>query len=158
MAANRWQLLLGLFILVGMLLTAAFALGVYAGQNGWLVQISSGRDGIRNPAPGTGGQILPPGGQPGSGQPGMGEVIIPGLGRPDVIGRLVRADTSLLILDTREGIRQIFLSDTTTFLDKNNSEISLNDLKQGDVLGVFGSMTAGNQFQADKIAVMPAAP
>ncbi|RME87104.1 MAG: hypothetical protein D6770_10265 [Anaerolineae bacterium] len=149
MATNRWKVTLvalGGVVLLGMLLAAAFSLGVYVGEHGWT------REGLNYQAGPPAGRGAPPtGGRPGGGVGGLPP------GRPDVVGRIRRITESALELGTPEGPRTVLLTESTRFQDERRQAITLSDLKPGDVVAVFGRFMQGDggQLQAEVVVKLP---
>jgi hypothetical protein len=172
--SSRSLIILGLIVLILMLVSAAFALGVYVGEHGWT------RAGLRyqpgavqlpgpNPQPGTGnvplpGQV-PPAATPGASTlpPGarLGTGSLPGglpPGRPQVTGRVLNITPNAINLATPDGPRLVNLVLETRYLDQAGVAISLRDLQRGDVVAIFGRLIQGGdrQFQANLIVKLPA--
>jgi hypothetical protein len=161
MAGNRWQLIVGLVILISMLVTAAFAFGVYVGQHGLL---GSGLSVIGNKNPQQGipgannspviqGQGLNPQGQQPVWQP------IPGLPAqpPEVVGRIQRIRPTSITLNTQSGVREIMLGETVILVTITGKTLSLTDLQRGDTIGIYGASQTvdGGQFTAEYIVRLP---
>ena len=154
--AQRALIVVGLIVLIGMLVTAAFALGVYVGEHGWT------RAGLRyQPGGGRPPQGPPPGAQQPPGnppQPGGGSTP-QGLppGRPQIVGQILEIAPKALIIATKDGPRGVILIPETRYLDETKASISLKDLQRGQVVGVFGrfNQDGGRQFQADLIVRLP---
>ena len=139
MVESRWQIVVGAVVLLLMLLVGAFSLGVYVGEHGWT------RGGLSY-QPDSGG-VLPgaPGQVPGQGQiPGPGQLPGQGAETPALIGRILRISPEALELATQEGMRRVELHDGTVFREQDGLELSLTDLSQGDIVGIFGEMIAGD--------------
>jgi len=138
MAQRRWLIWMGATVLVGMLVCAAFSLGVYVGRYGWSAQ------GLRY-----GAQPQAPAGAPD---------------QPDLIGLLRRRANGTLELATRQGPRQVEVNGATEIRDDLGSNLTLEDLRPGEILAVFGTLSPGNgrRFLADRIlrvsAPAPAQP
>jgi hypothetical protein len=172
--ASRPLIILGLIVLILMLVSAAFALGVYVGEHGWT------RAGLRyqpgavqlpgpNPGPGFGGAPapgqVPPAAAPGAGSvpssPRQGAGDLPGglpPGRPQVTGRILNITPNALNLATPDGPRLVNLVAETRYLDQAGEAISFQDLQRGDVVAVFGRLIQGGnrQFQANLVVKLPA--
>ncbi|UCF59864.1 MAG: hypothetical protein JSV37_08855 [Anaerolineaceae bacterium] len=139
MAENRWQIILGAVVLLVILLTAAFSLGIYVGRHGW------GEEGLRYQPPG-------PEGGPGA-APGQDFAANP----PDLVGR-IRALSQLGIqLATQDGPRIVEVSENTRVEDKDGTPLKLTDLRLGDLVAVFGEFTPGNgqRLVASQIVRLP---
>ena len=164
MVTNRsnWILIAaGGVVLVLMLVTAAFALGVYVGEHGWTrdgLQYASGAPiagpGQQNrPATGNG---IPQNDQSLQGGPGQAPAGLPP-GRPQVTGRVLTISTSQIELATPNGRRSVTLVQSTRIPDDKGPSLALNDLKSGDFLAVFGSLVQGDGglLQADMLIRLP---
>jgi hypothetical protein len=164
MVTNRsnWILITaGGMVLVLMLVTAAFALGVYVGEHGWT------RDGLQYaggaPAAGPGQQNRPAtgsgihqNGQSLQGGPGQAPAGLPP-GRPQVSGRVLTISTSQVELATPDGRRSVTLVQGTRIQDEQGNTLAVNDLKSGDFLAVFGTLIQGDGglLQADLLIRLP---
>jgi len=171
--SSRPLIILGLIVLILMLVSAAFALGVYVGEHGWTraglrYQPGAGQLPGPNPQPGPGvgpapGQF-PPAAIPGAGSlpPGarQGAGDLPGglpPGRPQVTGRILNITPNALNLATPDGPRLVSLVPETRYLNDAGGVISLQDLQRGEVVAVFGRLIQGGnrQFQANLIVKLP---
>ncbi|HEY47812.1 MAG: hypothetical protein AMJ88_01715 [Anaerolineae bacterium SM23_ 63] len=141
MVENRWQIILGAVVLLVILLTGAFSLGIYVGRHGW------GEDGLRyQPAGPEGGQGAPPGDPQ--------DFVV---NHPDLVGR-IRALSQLGIqLATQDGPRIIELSKNTLVEDEIGAPLKLTDLRLGDLIAVFGDFTPGDgqRLVASQIVRLP---
>lgn len=145
-----WLKIGGLILLILSISIAAFALGVYFGKYGF----SDAGLGYR------------PEGQPQAGQPppdrGVQNQIPPGLppGRPQVIGRIQYIGEQSLRLATQDGPRIILLTQDTKIYNRNGEAISLRDLHNGEVIGVYGAFTNGDgtQLHANTLILLPPPP
>jgi hypothetical protein len=63
---------------------------------------------------------------------------------PDLIGRIQSITAELLTLDTPDGAHPVMLAADTRFLTENGTALFWQDLRPGDVVGVFWSDTSGN--------------
>ena len=139
MAENRWQIILGVIVLLVVLLTGAFSLGIYVGRHGW------GEEGLRY-------QPTPPDAQPGA-PPGQDLAV----DHPDLVGR-IRALSQLGIqLATQDGPRIVEVSENTRVEDKDGTPLTLSDLRLGDLIAVFGEFTPGDgqRLVASQIVRLP---
>jgi len=141
MAQRGWLIGLGAVTLTGMLVCAAFSLGVYLGRYGTSAQ------GIRYNAPAA----------------AVGAAAQPGVpDQPDLIGILRRGSDGALELTTRQGPRLVEVTPATLIVDGYGENLILEDLRPGDVLAVFGGLDHGNgrRFLADRIlrVTAPAQP
>jgi hypothetical protein len=147
----------GTLIIVGMLVVAAFALGVYVGEHGWTraaLQFQPGAGQMpRGQPPGAGPGSPPRGGTP----PGF--QLPPGLppGQPQVVGRIRQIGAADLILATKDGPRQVMLTDETQYQDIKGNALTLSDLAERDIIAVFGSFVPGDgqQLQAEVVVRLP---
>ncbi|RMF35623.1 MAG: hypothetical protein D6759_04500 [Chloroflexi bacterium] len=143
---HRVLVIAGAVVIVLMLVTAAFALGVYVGEHGWtregLTLGSPGRPG-QQPAP-PGGAGMPPG------QP------LPG-GQPTLVGRIRARLDEGLELATPQGPRSVSLTSTTRFEDAQGNPIEMTALRRGDMVAIFGHFEEGGQrtLVADLIVRFP---
>lgn len=168
--ASRPLIAAGLIVLILMLVSAAFALGVYVGEHGWTraglrYQPGAGQLPGPNPQPGFGGGPLlgqgPPAAPSGAGslRPGTGDLPA-GLppGRPQITGRILGLSPDTLNLATPDGPRLVNLVSETRYLDSSGEAISLQDFQRGDIVAVFGRLTQGGnrQFQANLVVKLPA--
>lgn len=139
MAQRRWLIGIGAGVLVGMVVCAAFSVGVYIGRYG------------------LSGQGLRYSGQAAAGpaQPGVPD-------QPDLIGLLRNSTAGTLELATRQGPRQVEVTAATEIVDGYGSNLALEDLRPGDILAVFGSAGSGGGrlFVASRIlrVTAPAQP
>ena len=141
MAENRWQIILGAVVLLVVLLTGAFSLGIYVGRHGW------GEDGLRY-------QPAGPEGQPGAPPGGPQDFAVD---PPDLVGR-IRALSQLGIqLATQDGPRIVEVSENTRVEDKDGAPLTLSDLRLGDLIAVFGDFTPGDgqRLVASQIVRLP---
>ena len=167
MAAKRWQILVGLIIVVGMLVTGAFALGIYVGEHGWLER--GIKEGIAMPGLPPAQQLgAPPGGHPGplgqpGGQPGQtpGQLLEGGQrpqDEPDLTGLLQQITPDLLILETQRGPRQVTISSETKLRTVDNVRIEWKDLQIGDILAVFGDFSVDGAQELEAVLVLKLPP
>jgi len=145
MVENRWQVILGAGILLLMLLTGTFSLGIYIGRHGL------SREGLRyQPA-----QVNPQDHVQGF-NPQNRPAAIP-QDQPDLIGRLRRGSREGIELATENGIRFVLIDNDTKFVDTEGRSLKGTDLKAGDVLAVFGefNVNEGQQLLASVIVRLP---
>lgn len=138
MVENRWQIAVGALILVAMLMAGAFSVGVYIGRHGLSGQGLRYQPPPANQAPPTGGQAP----------------------RPDVLGRLRSVSDQGFELATQSGPRLVAVDDETRLTDAQGQSLAWDDLKQGDLLAVFGDFTAGDgrQLLARRVILVPESP
>jgi hypothetical protein len=138
MVENRWQIVIGAMILLLILLTGAFSLGVYVGRHGL------SREGLRYKPPESAAAIGTAPGDRASGFPDR---------QPDLIGRLRSISSKALELATPDGVRLTLIDENTRFRDAQNQAFNPLDLELGENLGVFGKYTGngGRQLQATLI-------
>lgn len=128
MAENRWQIILGAVVLVVILLTGAFSLGIYVGRHGW------GEEGLRyKPAASEGQADEPIGGL----QDLAGD-------RPDLTGRIRALSRLRIQLATQDGPRTIEVNEDTRVVDDSGVALALSDLRLGDLIAIFGDFTPGD--------------
>jgi hypothetical protein len=131
-------------ILILVVAAAAFSAGLYLGQRGYVADLQDqssdgGRPAGNSPQPG------PVSGRPA--QNGIGPVPAggpPGAPSwpPDVMGRLISLTVTSITLDTPQGQVTLAVSASTKIMDELGNSLTSNDLKTGDVIGVFGRDTA----------------
>ncbi|HHH41202.1 MAG TPA: hypothetical protein ENK56_04275 [Chloroflexi bacterium] len=143
---HRVLIWVGAGVIVLMLVTAAFALGVYVGEHGWTREgLTLGGPGEPDRQPGPpGGAGMPPG------QP------LPG-GQPTLVGRIrLRLDEGLE-LATPQGPRPVSLTSTTRFEDAQGNPIEPDTLRRGDIVAIFGHFEEGGQrtLVADLVVRFP---
>ncbi len=163
MAAKRWQVIAGGVVLGLMLIASSFALGYVLGADGTLENVGVTRRNQGLPANQPG---IQPGGvqQPGGtgslqgNQPPLWQTIdeLPAA-PPDLIGRLQKVNTGLLVIRSDTGVIQVSVDENTQIFDQTGERISVEDLQQGDALGVYGKVTQadGNIFLARYIVRLP---
>jgi hypothetical protein len=164
MAANRRKLIYlysGGVVLALMLLAASFSLGVYVGEHGWT------RDGLSYSGPGgrTGPDNRPAqGGGPQNGpafQPGTPQAPqFPGglpSGKPNLTGRILRIQPQSIQVTSAGGPRLVVLTAETRCLEQDGRSIDLTDLKNGDLVAVYGILIpdGGAELRADFIVRLP---
>ena len=140
----------GALVIVGMLLIAAFALGVYVGEHGWT------RAGLtlQGPGGGGGGPGKPP--QGGDGAPGNPPPLPGGGRRPDLVGRIRGIFEGTLVLVTPDGPRTIELDERTQVEMAGGEPRSLDDLERGQQVAVFGRRNGDGQvLVAELIVLLP---
>jgi len=158
MRTDRWLKNIGLVIILAMLVSAAFSLGVYVGKHGW-ARTGLGYQPGRNAPPPADPKPRelnpsPDGKQSQQNQPG------PPPGPPQIIGRLRAVREDLLVLNTPDGIREITFTPETRFIKHTGDTLSFEDLKMGEIYGVFGRLIPddGGSFQADILILLPPKP
>jgi hypothetical protein len=149
MTINRWLLIAGLVMLIGMLVTCAFAVGVFIGERGWT---GGGLQGLRQDM----GQNAPPGNAPAGGQ--QPPRLPPG--EPQLIGFIRYTTEETLELATEGGPRQVFVTERTDYWTKEGDVLQIQDLVTGDLVAVFGQYVGGDgtQLQADMVVRIPRPP
>jgi len=120
MAQRRWLTPIGAVILVGMLLCAAFSLGVYYGKHGL------SRDTLRT-------------------RPEANALVAlrNEIGPPDLLGRIRRMTPAAFDLATSQGPRSVEINAETQYLDEGGASIAAANLGIGDRVAVYGELTAG---------------
>jgi hypothetical protein len=143
-----WLLIVGGALIVVMLLIAVFSLGVYVGEHGWTRQGLT----LQGPSPQPG-----PAQQPQAG-PGLPPPL-PGGGRPsDLVGRIWRALDGTLFLVTSDGPRMVEVDRATEVETHEGDPHSLDDLRPGWSVAVFGYRSRdGQTLVAELIVLLPAA-
>ncbi len=160
MAANRWKIIsvsVGGAVLLLMLLTSSFALGVYVGEHGWT------RDGLSYSGPNMGNPVGP-NNRPAQGGPAPAITqqapLVPGglpSGRPNLTGRILRIHPQSIEVTSASGPRVILVTAQTRFLEQDGRTITLKDLLKGDLIAVYGLTTGdGGELQAEFIVRLPA--
>ena len=139
----------GAAIIVLMLMTACFSVGVYLGTHGLTGDGLSLRQPGGQAAPAAGGGDGPGGPQP-----------VPGGGRPpDLLGRIRQVMAEGLHLATTEGPRTVAIDSATGVQALDGAEGSLEDLQPGLMVAVFGTrVNGGNVLLAELIVVVPQQP
>ena len=155
MAKNHWTLLLGLIIITGILVTAAFSLGLYVGKRGLIEQgiqqgINQPRQTVNNQQP---AQNLP---DQNAAQAHDNQSAQIRQEQPDLTGRFVNFSDNLLVLNTPNGMRQVILSEDTLLISPEKGELSWEDISRGDTLAIFGSLNENTrQLEAVRIILLP---
>jgi hypothetical protein len=134
----------GATVIAAMLLTAAFALGIYVGEHGWT------RDGLKLRGP-IGGQDKPQG---DLGRPGQLPPLPDGGRRPDLVGAVVEVLEGTLMLATPDGPRTIELDRHTRVETVEGQPGSLDDVERGQHLAVFGRRNGDGQVLVAKLLVL----
>lgn len=134
----------GAIVIVGLLLIAAFALGVYVGEHGWT------RAGLALQGPSAGAPRPLPGapGVPGTFSP------LPGGGRPDLVGRIRGVLVGTLMLATPDGPRTIELDERARVETPGGELRSLDDLERGQRVAVFGRRNGDGQVLVGELIVL----
>jgi hypothetical protein len=146
-----WLLAVGAVIIVGMLLIAAFSLGVYVGEHGWT------RQGLTLQGPGA-----QPGPQPGADRPPQvgpdAPPPLPGGGRPpDLVGGIRRVMEGTLLMATSDGPRTVELDEATQVETHEGDPRSLDDLQRGQGVAIFGYRGGdGRALVAELVVLLPA--
>jgi hypothetical protein len=131
--------------IVGMLLVAAFSLGVYAGEHGlnWRGVSLAGPpsragDGPHPPAQGT-----PPGGGP-----------LPA-GPPDLMGRVRALENGYMHLATRDGPRTVTVDEQTQVHTETEKNVGVDAIQPGTTVAVFGHPEKdGRTLVADIVVIL----
>jgi len=145
----------GAVIIMGMLLVAAFALGVYVGEHGWT------RTGLALQGPGGGPGGPPPDnpGRPSPGgpdAPGSGLSLLEGDRRPDLVGRIEDLFEDALMLATPDGPRVVELDEGTQVATPEGNMRSPDDLEHDQLVAIFGRRSDnGLAVVADLIVLLP---
>ena len=134
----------GAIVIVGMLLFAAFALGVYVGEHGWT------RAGLTLQGPGRGPAEPPPGDAGAPGPPPL-----PGGGRrPDLVGHIREVFEGTLTLATSDGPRTVELDEHTRVETTEGEPRSLDGLERGQRVAVFGHRNGDGQVLVAELLVL----
>jgi len=139
----------GAIVIVGMLLFAAFALGVYVGEHGWT------RAGLTLQGPGRGPAKPPPG---DAGAPGPAPPLPGGGRRPDLVGRVRDVFEGTLVLATPDGPRTVELDEHTRVETTEGEPRSLDELERGQRVAVFGRRNGDGQVLVAELLVLLPAP
>jgi hypothetical protein len=155
MYVNRWLIILGMVIIIGMLVTGAFALGVYVGKHGW------SQSGLEIQPPGNQPRPQPEGQNPTGGgvkSPQNAPNLPPG--PPQVVGKLREFNPERILLATPDGLREVLIEPDTRFIEHTGESLAFSELKRGDILGVFGRLIRedGAVFLADILIRLPQNP
>ena len=138
--------ILGLITIAGIITIGSFSLGVYIGKNGWVFNQPS----MLNPSlalkQGNGNPVNPP---QGANQNSPN--------RPDLVGIVVSIGGNSIVLNTKQGVRSIELSDQTVFLKQNAGKVKPIDfflIKAGDPLAVTGDFDPSSRTLSAEIIVL----
>lgn len=129
MATNHWQLIIGLIIITSLLVVLSFSIGVFVGKRGALIQEF---ERIKNPQLPTNQQ------NPKFNQQQSDSQQNNTPRQPDILGRLEEINRDVLLVSTKQGLKQILISADTLFISANQNPIQLEEFKQGDIIGIFG--------------------
>lgn len=155
---HKYLVAAGGIVIVGMLLIAAFALGVYVGEHGWTragLTLQGPGGGPRQPPPG-GGPDQPPPGDTGAPKP---PAPLPGGGRPpDMVGRIRDVFEGTLVLATPDGPRPIELDEHTRVETTEGEPRSLDTLERGQRVAVFGRRNGDGQVLVAELLVLLPSP
>ncbi len=134
---------MGAGLLISLMLLASFSLGVYVGHQG-LSMGSMDNFGAR-PEPAQPLQQAPPS-QPGN----LPET------RPALVGRVAGITNEGLFVRAADGLRLVEVNDLTRVQDRQGRELSLDGLRQGVNVAVFGAFSDdGRTLTAQTIVVLP---
>jgi hypothetical protein len=126
----------GAFIIVAIMVTGAFSLGIYVGERGW-----------------TAG--LPSIGSPGGQQPAAPQEPLP-KGKPDLTGAVQSVARRSVTIKTSQGPRLVLVSDETRVRQHDNRAASLADLRRNMPIAVFGQFgDDGRTLVASVIVILP---
>ncbi|MCJ7621895.1 MAG: hypothetical protein MUO76_00200, partial [Anaerolineaceae bacterium] len=98
------------------------------------------------------------------GQPGQtpGQLPVPQGGQPqsepDLIGLLQQIAPDLLIIETKQGPRQVTITDETKLQTRDNEQIDWEDLQPGDALAIFGEFSGDGTRELDALLVLKLPP
>ncbi len=134
---------MGAVLLISLMVLASFSLGVYVGHQGLLVG-SLGNFGAR-PEPDQPLQQAPPS-QPEN----LPEA------RPALVGRVAGITNEGLFVRAGDGLRLVEVSEQTRVRDRQGAELSLDELRQGMSVAVFGAFSDdGRTLTAQVIVLIP---
>jgi hypothetical protein len=126
----------GAFIIVAVMVTGAFSLGIYVGERGW----TAGPTSITGP----GGQ------QPAAPQEPLSR------GKPDLSGAVQSVTKRSVTIRTSEGPRLVLVSDETRVERHDGKEAGLADLRRNVPVAVFGQFgDDGRTLVASVIVILP---
>ncbi len=146
-----WLLAVGAVIIIGMLLIAAFALGVYVGEHGWT------RDGLTLQGPGAQPGPRPDPDRPLQGGPDALPPLPAGGRPPDLVGGIRRVMEGTVLLATSDGPRTVELEEATLVETHEGDPRSLDDLQRGQGVAIFGYRGGdGRALVAELIVLLPA--
>ncbi|MGD1995432.1 MAG: hypothetical protein PVH62_01520 [Anaerolineae bacterium] len=154
MVAERVMIGVGAALIAGMLLAAAFSLGVYVGEHGWTWEGVSLAGPAGPPAlPGRPGGPAPPGqGFP----PGpLGDLQLP----PDVVGLVRALEDGSLRVATRDGPRSVAVNERTRVRVGSEEVADVTALQPGTLIAVFGHLgDEGRTLVADVVVILDHRP
>jgi len=130
----------GACLLVLLMMTAAFAVGVYIGERGW----------TKAQRPGPAGPIGPP--------PPAQPPLAPGPeGAPSLVGVVQGFRGDLLTVRTKEGPRLVLVSrDTRIKWGPEDREAHTSDLRRGRLVAIFGDWKEDRRlWEAHLILILP---
>jgi hypothetical protein len=144
MAKSRWLILPGALIILGLLCTGVFSLGVYVGRHGL------SQDGLQYQAPRQNG-AQPQGDAPAAGLSGLPQR------NPEAVGIIRRITRDQIDIGTRDGPRTILLGTEVEFRLEDGRLGTRNDLQVGDLVAVFGRWNGGaaRELKAEIIIRLP---
>ena len=138
---NLWLIVVGLVLLIGMLIIAAFSIGVYVGEHGWTTDGFQYHPARNQPATQPDGNQFPPNTPPG---------------RPQIIGRVQHITQRTMRIATQKGIRTVLLQEETRYLNANGESIPPDAIQEGDVVAIYGRFAKndGGQFYSGAIVLL----
>lgn len=137
----------GAFIIVAVMVTGAFSLGVYVGERGW----TAGPPSIADP----GGQPPPQDRvEPGKQPPAPGEPLP--RAKPDLTGVVQSLAGRSVTVKTAQGPRLVLVSGETRVERHDGKGASLADLRRNMPVAVFGRFDDdGRALMANVIVILP---
>ena len=150
MTERKVLLALGSALIIGMLVIAAFAMGVYVGEHGW----TKGGLSLRNP------QRQQPNLPQGNPQNAPDQKPpLPGDGQPNVLGRITNLVDGKLVLATFNGPRSVAVKAETQVKTQDGAPRTLDDLTPGQNVAIFGHHADdGQTLVAEMIIVLTQQP
>jgi hypothetical protein len=138
----------GAFIVVAIMVIAAFSLGVYVGERGWTVGSPSIAGAGKAQLPQV--QRAEPNEQPAAPREPLPRE------KPDLIGAVQSIERRSVTIKTGEGPRLVLVSDETRVRWHDDREASLADLRRNVPVAVFGQFgDDGRALMASVIVILP---
>jgi hypothetical protein len=137
----------GATLLVGIMVLAAFSLGVFVGHQGLL----TGTVGNFGARPAVDQPVAPQ-------APASGPAQNLPMGRAALVGAVGGMTNEGLFVRTLQGPRLVEVNEETAVRDRQGRELSLSDLKPGAQVSIFGEFSEdGRTLTANTIVVVPVA-
>lgn len=154
-APRRLMIVVGAAIMAGIMLVAAFSLGVWVGSGRADNPALFGGPGPQAPRPAQGpaaGQTRPTG--PGQ-APALGTIAR----APDLVGRIQALSGNNLTIEAPGGPRIVRLAPDTEVILPDGSKGQVENLTRGSTVAVVGvTGDDGRSFRAEAIAILPGRP